>query len=86
MSYRTKCSMYVEVDMGNPGRVPWCAETGKFEPQCDLCERPKFTNLDLVRQMPAEDLASLLAEIADENTEDWLKWLGEEADEQHIKR
>ena len=86
MSYRTECPMYDEVNMGNPGGVPWCAAGGVFEPRCDLCERPKFTNLDLVRQMSAEELAELLAEIADENTEDWLRWLGEEADEQHIKR
>ena len=87
MSYRTKCKMYDEVNMGNPGNVPYCSATGTFEPDCDKCNRPNITNGDRIRSMTDEELRDEWFRIKDEVIPRYnhsylglLDWLGREAE------
>lgn len=94
--FRTNCSMYEEVAMGNPGKVPYCSERDEFEPDCQKCKRPNYTKGDKIRHMSDKKLAELFANnncgycqihdfcFSEENSaicEDmWLKWLRKEAE------
>lgn len=89
--YRTECTMFDEVYMGNPGKVPYCNERDQFEPDCTNCERPNVTQADKIRSMTDEELADLLVSTDGDfppNCEDvpvrkleayWLDWLRREA-------
>ena len=48
MRYRKTCALYGEVNMGNPGSVPWCSDKG-LEPDCENCTRSDKTNADRIR-------------------------------------
>lgn len=61
--YRTECTMYDEVSVGNPGKVPYCTEQDKIEPDCTNCERPNVTKADKIRSMSDEELAGWLERI-----------------------
>ena len=93
MSYRTDCSKYGETYVGNPGPVPYCSMTGELEPRCDLCTRPKYTRHDMLKDMPADELAKFLTYILNAPTEyssysvsDWLDWLKGESEYKYGKR
>ena len=93
--YRTKCAMYDEVSVGNPGKVPYCAKQDKLEPDCQHCKQQYVTNADRIRSMSDEELAiwindvttnalSILALGSNKQTKNifyWLKWLKEEVKE-----
>ena len=90
--YRTKCAMYDEVSVGNPGKVPYCAKQDKLEPDCQHCKQPCVTNADKIRQMDDEELSSFLNNQlywpvwCDDNCQAechdcCLKWLKEEVKE-----
>ena len=87
--YRTKCTMYDEVDVGNPGKVPYCAKQDKLEPDCQHCKQPYVTNADKIRQKSDEDLAAWLEGLVkiaaatgrDAFDQTWLEWLKEEVKE-----
>lgn len=91
--YRTKCTMYDEVSLGNPGKVPYCAKQDKLEPDCQHCKQQYVTNADKIREMTDEELAELLDQtyfngmVVGKNSRHsvdikyWLKWLKEEVKE-----
>lgn len=94
--YRTKCTMYDEVDVGNPGKVPYCAKQDKLEPDCQHCKQPCVTNADKIRTKTDKQLAEWLTFVESRILEkqpmlerealesDWLEWLKEEVkDENH---
>ena len=56
--YRTKCIMYDEVSVGNPGKVPYCAKQDKLEPDCQHCKQQYVTNADRIRSMSDEELVA----------------------------
>lgn len=61
MKYRTDCKMYSLVNMGNPGGVPHCSIKG-LEPDCQNCQRPSNTNVDILHTMTDEQFAHWLVE------------------------
>lgn len=63
MKYKTNCKMYDEEYLGNPGPVPYCKMTGTFEPDCEKCTRPNYTNGDYIRSMNDYDLAEWICKI-----------------------
>lgn len=86
--YRTECAMYDEVSVGNPGKVPYCTEQDKIEPDCQHCKRPYVTNADRIRSMTDEELAEWFAghdaglianvlnnDYVEPTKENWLEWL-----------
>ena len=79
MSYRTDCSKFDMVNVGNPGSVPWCSVTGEFEPRCDLCTRPNKTKHDVIKELSTEQFAVWLSTCTGSNAEDWLEFLKGEA-------
>ncbi len=86
--YRTECTMFSEVYMGNPGKVPYCNERDKFEPDCTNCERPNVTKADKIRAMADEELAKKISGIESFALTrgggwppaKWLDWLKQEAE------
>lgn len=83
--YRTECTMYDEVSVGNPGKVPYCAKQDKLEPDCQHCNQPCVTNADRIRAMTDEEMAAWLCEISgwlplyEGKEHPILKWLQQEA-------
>ena len=84
--YRTECTMFDEVYMGNPGKVPYCNERDQFEPDCTNCKRPNVTKADKIRSMTDEELAKKISGIESFALtcgggwppEKWLDWLRQE--------
>ena len=60
---RTECTMFSEVYMGNPGKVPYCNERDQFEPDCTNCKRPNVTKADKIRSMTDEELDKFLGDV-----------------------
>lgn len=70
--YRTKCTMYDEVSVGNPGKVPYCAKQDKLEPDCQHCKQPYVTNAQKFKEVFGDKAIYAISSPNVQALKDWL--------------